>query len=77
MKRARLTASQLFAFLLVLSLPNLSHAWHDETHLAIGKAAGYQKWYNAAFSIMHNFAAQRQIHFVLSQKDVSISLYRL
>ncbi len=23
-------------------------AWHDETHLAIGKAAGYLKWYNAA-----------------------------
>jgi hypothetical protein len=23
-------------------------AWHDETHLAIAKAAGYEKWYNAA-----------------------------
>ena len=23
-------------------------AWHDETHLAIAKAAGYPKWYNAA-----------------------------
>lgn len=23
-------------------------AWHDETHLAIAKAAGYAKWYNAA-----------------------------
>lgn len=35
--------------LLFLSLsPVLSHAWHDETHLAITKAAGYQKWYNAA-----------------------------
>jgi hypothetical protein len=22
-------------------------AWHDETHLAIAKAAGYRKWYNA------------------------------
>ncbi len=34
--------------LLWLSFPNLSHAWHDETHLAIAKAAGYKKWYNAA-----------------------------
>ena len=25
-----------------------SHAWFDETHLAIAKAAGYKKWYNAA-----------------------------
>jgi hypothetical protein len=23
-------------------------AWHDETHLAIAKVAGYPKWYNAA-----------------------------
>jgi hypothetical protein len=23
-------------------------AWHDETHMAIAKAAGYPKWYNAA-----------------------------
>ncbi len=23
-------------------------AWNDETHLAIAKAAGYEKWYNAA-----------------------------
>ena len=28
--------------------PSSSSAWHDETHLAIAKAAGYQKWYNAA-----------------------------
>ena len=23
-------------------------AWHDETHIAIAKAAGYKKWFNAA-----------------------------
>jgi hypothetical protein len=33
---------------LFLSFPGLSQAWHDETHLAIAKAAGYRKWYNAA-----------------------------
>jgi hypothetical protein len=48
MKRTRSTASKLLAFLLLLSFPNTSLAWHDETHLAIAKAAGYQKWYNAA-----------------------------
>ena len=36
------------ATLLLLLLPNFSHAWFDETHLAIAKAAGYSKWYNAA-----------------------------
>jgi hypothetical protein len=31
-----------------LNLPVSSLAWHDETHLAIAKVAGYYKWYNAA-----------------------------
>ncbi len=44
----RLSRTVAVAVFLLLSFPNLSHAWHDETHLAIAKAAGYQKWYNAA-----------------------------
>ncbi len=32
---------------LFLSLPGLSQAWYDNTHLAIAKAAGYPQWYNA------------------------------
>jgi hypothetical protein len=32
----------------ICTLPALGWAWHDETHLAIAKAAGYEKWYNAA-----------------------------
>jgi hypothetical protein len=39
---------KLLAVLLVLLLPSVSCAWFDETHLAIAKAAGYPKWYNAA-----------------------------
>jgi hypothetical protein len=46
--KPKLSACRLFALLLLLSFPNLSHAWHDETHLAVAKAAGYYKWYNAA-----------------------------
>jgi len=41
---------KLIVFLLILFIiTNLSTAfgWHDETHLAIAKAAGYNKWYNA------------------------------
>jgi len=34
--------------LYILTLPSISSAWHDETHIAIAKAAGYKKWYNAA-----------------------------
>ena len=33
---------------LILCVNSLSHAWYDETHLAVAKVAGYQKWFNAA-----------------------------
>ncbi|MCB2148211.1 MAG: hypothetical protein KQI81_17170 [Deltaproteobacteria bacterium] len=41
----------LFTFFLTLSLITYSSpgwAWHDETHLAVANAAGYEKWFNAA-----------------------------
>jgi len=40
---------QSIVFLLILFVINLNIAfgWYDETHLAIAKAAGYSKWYNA------------------------------
>jgi hypothetical protein len=41
--------SRLILFLLIaLAIPFRASAWHDETHLAIAKVAGYKKWYNAA-----------------------------
>ena len=40
------TAFLLF-FLLILSVQN-SFSWFDRTHLAVAKAAGYDRWYNAA-----------------------------
>ena len=33
-------------FILYFSFP--ANAWFDETHVAIAKAAGYSKWFNAA-----------------------------
>jgi len=33
---------------LVALYPSTSSAWFDQTHLAIAKVAGYQKWFNAA-----------------------------
>lgn len=33
---------------LTVSIPPACTAWFDETHIAIAKAAGYQKWFNAA-----------------------------
>jgi hypothetical protein len=38
----------LTILLMTLVATSPVHAWFDETHLAIAKAAGYRKWYNAA-----------------------------
>ena len=38
---------KIIIFLIFLTVPNTVSAWYDETHLAITKAAGYVKWYNA------------------------------
>jgi hypothetical protein len=38
----------ILAVFFILSLPGLSQAWYDNTHLAIAKVAGYPQWYNAA-----------------------------
>lgn len=39
----------IFFIFISFIITNLSTAfgWHDETHLAVAKAAGYNKWYNA------------------------------
>lgn len=38
----------LVATFLSQCVPGIARAWNDETHLAIAKAAGYRKWFNAA-----------------------------
>ena len=50
----------VYTWILVLVIVNLSApgwAWHDETHLAIAKAAGYAKWYNATGADMTKIKA--------------------
>jgi hypothetical protein len=44
----KISRAVALTFYIFLISPSLSHAWHDETHLAIAKAAGYYKWHNAA-----------------------------
>lgn len=41
------TRSIFFLFILFAVNLNTASGWYDETHLAIAKAAGYAKWYNA------------------------------
>jgi hypothetical protein len=76
MNQARLSGTKLLAFLLVLSFPNISLAWHDETHLAIAKAAGYQKWYNAAGADMAKLKAgdkENRNHYANNPPDTVVT----
>jgi len=38
--------------LMLLGSHGTAYAWHDQTHLAVSKAAGYREWYNSAAADM-------------------------
>ena len=38
----------LLTIFFMISSASTSYPWYDETHVAIAKAAGYKKWFNAA-----------------------------
>lgn len=40
--------SAIFVLFLILATAGPAAAWYEETHLAVAKAAGYGRWYNAA-----------------------------
>ena len=48
LKKRFFPRTSIIIFLLALSCASTVFGWHDETHLAVAKAAGYYKWYNAA-----------------------------
>lgn len=66
-------------WLLVLAigaLPSMGWAWHDETHLAIARAAGYAKWFNAAGADMLKIKAgdiENKNHFVSNPPGTLVS----
>jgi len=61
--------------LLIVSSFNC-YAWFDETHLAVAKAAGYYKWYNAAGADMVKVKAgnlEKYNHFFDNFNDVEVT----
>ena len=58
LKKSRIKIFCAFFFILL----NISsvYAWHDETHLAVARAAGYKKWYNAAGADITKIKAGRR-----------------
>ncbi len=74
--RAKLPFIGLFALVLALSFPARSYPWHDETHLAIARAAGYRKWYNATGADMTKLKAGRveeSNHFVSNPRGTIVT----
>jgi hypothetical protein len=57
MTRRNVYVSVALAFFLIAVSPSLSSAWYDETHIAIAKAAGYYKWFNACGADMAKIKA--------------------
>jgi hypothetical protein len=65
-------------FLLILFVVNQNTAlgWHDETHLAVAKAAGYFKWYNAAGPDITKIKAgsiESYNHYFDNDRDVEVT----
>lgn len=67
MKRPHISIFIIALALLSTTSPKRASAWHDETHLAIAKAAGYSKWYSAIGADMAKLKAgdiESHNHFV-------------
>ena len=62
--------------ILLLCLPATGRAWHDETHIAIAKAAGYYKWFNATGADMAKIKAgdvEFKNHFVNNPPGTAVT----
>jgi len=63
-------------FFLTLLLAGTSFGWHDRTHLAIAKAAGYANWYNAGGADMAKLKAgqtEGTNHWFNNTADVEVT----
>ena len=61
---------------IVFLIPLKSFGWYDETHLAIARAAGYKKWYNAAGADMIKLKLGKKEglnHFVNMPPDTAVT----
>jgi hypothetical protein len=67
MKKLTLTLTIIFG---LISFSGQSLAWHDKTHLAVAKVAGYDAWYNAAGADIARIAnLSRKLGYRLAKED--------
>jgi len=75
-RKAKHPVITLLAIFFVISFADNSYPWQDETHLAIAKAAGYSKWYNATGADMAKLKAGRVEelnHFVSNPRETIVT----
>lgn len=63
-------------FLLILSSASTVFGWHDETHLAVAKAAGYYEWYNATGADITKIKAgtlEKNNHYFDNTQNVKVT----
>ena len=76
MKKAKYPIVTLLTIFFVISFAGNSYPWHDETHIAIAKTAGYKKWYNATGADMAKLKAEkieRLNHYVINPPGTVIT----
>ena len=68
--------SVILVLLLTLNYAPGAYGWHDETHLAVAKAAGYYKWYNAAGADITKIKAgpiEKNNHYFDNSENVHVT----
>lgn len=71
-KKILIVVLLLFTFL----CSNVAFGWYDETHLAVAKASGYSKWYNAVGADITKIKANRvegNNHFFNNNANVEVT----
>lgn len=76
MDKSRYSVIALLAVFFVISFSGNSYPWHDETHLAVAKATGYKKWYNATGADMAKLKAgdvERPNHYMNNPRGTTVT----
>jgi hypothetical protein len=76
MKKAKYSILPLLVVFFLASFTGNSYPWHDETHIAIAKATGYKKWYNATGADMAKLRAgkkERYNHYVNNSRATIVT----
>jgi hypothetical protein len=76
MKKTKYPIITLVVMFFIAILYGNSYSWHDETHIAIAKATGYKKWFNATGADMSKLKAgdvEKQNHYVNNSRETIVT----